>query len=553
MKTTNRVSVVHPAGKGNNSDVRGGNTGISIGSGYFCAVSTTLDVYCWGTEPETGESILTPTKVPGGGTQFTSVSVGLRYLCALAVDGTAYCKGKGFHGELGTGVAEDVREDLSVPMQGGLKFDQVTTGLYHACGVTVDDELYCWGDNEYGQLGTGDETSSAVPVKIGTGWSQVSAGGDHTCGTKLDGTGHCWGLNDFHQVSPGTEYQYATPQKVKGTWRSLHAGYSYTLGVDSKGKGYGWGLAENIGGDSATGGHLGNGGAMCLDLKTGKVTCEPSNGYAGYASFVRNPTPMKGNRRWKTLSPGKVPCGIEAKTKYLYCWGYTAGEGYAAGSPGTNVPMLVSKSGWNNVASGISGARCGIDDQGQAYCWGRNEYDCVDMCPLGDGNLQNSNVPAKVLAMDRWRSDSSDGGQNIPPAEETEIIEEDPLPVVVEETQEEAEDLPVAVEEAEDLPFAIEEAEPVLPSPLPIPVIVAAPEPATIEDITMQEIAPMPIEEDQGMSTMPDAETPAAGEAPVPMESNTPEPIVPLPESGTNMLRSIMNVAVVLCLALNFV
>eukprot|EP00889_Picochlorum_renovo_P005150 jgi/Picre1/32180/NNA_007526.t1 len=523
--------------KGNNSDVRGGNTAISIGSGYFCAVSTKLDVYCWGTEPETGESIVIPTKVPAGGTQFTSVSVGLRYLCAVAVDGTAYCKGKGFHGELGTGVAEDVREDLSVPVQGGLKFDQVTTGLYHACGVTVDDELYCWGDNEYGQLGTGDDASSAVPVKIGTGWSQISAGGDHTCGTKLDGTGYCWGLNDFHQVSPGAEYQYATPQKVKGAWRSLHSGYSYTLGVDSKGKGYGWGLAENIGGDSAVGGHLGDGGAMCLDLKTGKVTCEPSNGYAGYASFVKNPTPMKGDRRWKTLSPGKIPCGIEAKTKNLYCWGYTAGEGYAAGSPGTNVPMLVSKSGWNNVASGISGARCGIDDQGQAYCWGRNEYDCVDMCPLGDGNLQNSNVPAKVLSVDKWRSDSSDGGQNIAPAEqEAEVVEEDPLPV--------------PAEEAETLPVAIEEAE-ALPSPVPIPVIVTAPEPSTVEDIPIQEIAPMPIEEDQGVSTTP--ETPTAGVAPVPTESNTPEPIVSLPESGTNMLRSITNVAVVLCLALNFV
>ena len=509
------------AGKGDTSNARGENRAISVGSGYFCALSSKLDVYCWGTEPETGESIVTPTKVPAAaGTRFTSVSVGLRYLCAVAVDGTAYCKGKGFHGELGTGVEDDSRDDLSVPVEGGLKFQQVSTGLYHACGVTTDDELYCWGDNEYGQLGTGDQTSSAVPVKIGTGWSAVSAGGDHTCGTKVDGTGYCWGLNDFHQVSPGEEFQYATPQKVKGNWRSVHAGYSYTLGIDTKGKGYGWGLAENIGGDSAAGGHLGDGGALCLDIKSGNVTCEPSQGYAGYASFARYPTPMKGDRKWKTLSPGKIPCGIEAGTKYLYCWGYTAGEGYAAGSPGTNVPMLVSKSSWNNVASGISGARCGIDEQGQAYCWGRNEYDCVDGCPLGDGNVKNSNIPAKVVSVDRWRSDASDGGQDIAPA--SEGIE------------------------------VVEEVAGVLPSPQPVTVI--APQPSVVDEIPIQEVAAAPLEEQIQPIVSQDAGAPVVAEvASGPVGSNILEPPVSLPESGTDTLRSITNIVVALsCLAFNF-
>jgi len=104
-----------------------------------------------------------------------------------------------------------------------------------------------------------------------------------------------------------------------------------------------------------------------------------------------------GTKKWASLSPGNVPCGIEAGTNNLLCWGYTAGESYALGSPLTSTPMLVSGNiDWASVSGGIEGTRCGVDVQGNVYCWGRSVYDCDGSCPIGDGTEKNRAGPTKV-------------------------------------------------------------------------------------------------------------------------------------------------------------
>ena len=386
---------------------------ISSGSGYFCAVSVASNVYCWGSDQETYASIKEPTIVPAAKDEkFVSVGVGLRHVCALSKSGKVYCKGKGYNGELGTGAAEAVVKDLTVPVsQGDLSFKILSVGLNHACAITVGKDLYCWGDNEYGQLGTGDLTSYSVPVLVGSNYEQISAGGDHTCGVKTNSEGFCWGNNDFHQSSTKDDFDIVVPTKVKGSWDSIYSGYAYTLGIDTKGNGFGWGQSEIIGADSAMGGFLAQGKDFCLDLKTGAILCSPNGSVqaGGMATFERYPTPMKGNKKWSSFAPGSVPCGIEKKTKYLHCWGYTAGEAYAPGSPGTTVPSLVNKNQWEQASGGISGARCGIDVKGSGYCWGRNIYDCGEVCPLGDGTERNSKQPAKLSAVCTWRSNQAVG------------------------------------------------------------------------------------------------------------------------------------------------
>ena len=39
-----------------------------------------------------------------------------------------------------------------------LSFQQVSAGGFHACGVTSAGQAYCWGDNDFGALGTGSNT-----------------------------------------------------------------------------------------------------------------------------------------------------------------------------------------------------------------------------------------------------------------------------------------------------------------------------------------------------------------------------------------------------------
>lgn len=380
---------------------------ISTGSGYFCAISARSQVYCWGTDPETGESILEPKVVPAADVEFVSIGLGVRYLCALSINGIVYCKGGGYNGELGTGVDKATLQDLTVPVQqDDMVFKSLSVGYYHACSIDTNNSLYCWGDNEYGQLGVRDIERSNVPVKVGENFKQVSAGGEHTCAVTLTNKGYCWGRNDLHQSSPSDAFTITSPMQVDGSWGSFHAGYDYTLAINTEGDGYGWGMSEGIAGDSAAGGFLGQGREFCLDLNSGKVQCKPENGStaSGVLTYEQYPTKIRGGKKWLSFAAGRVPCGIEKDSRSLYCWGYTAGEAYAVGSPGTNVPVLISGKRWEDVSSGISGARCAITIQGEAYCWGRNVFDCGETCPLGDGTVKNSAKPSKVKSDGLWRA-----------------------------------------------------------------------------------------------------------------------------------------------------
>jgi hypothetical protein len=409
---------------------------VAVGPGYFCTISSDdQSVVCWGTDLGSGESVKEPrTFEADEGLRFKSVGVGLRFLCALEVSGEVYCAGRGYNGELGTGVDELTMGNFSVPVEAPVTFSALSVGAYHACATTEEGDLYCWGDNDAGQLGTGNTESSNVAVKVPMDErvERVSAGGEHTCAVTASRDGYCWGLNNFHQVSPDKSEIILSKSKVNGQWKELFAGFSYTLGIDyPKSHAYGFGLNEIIGVGSASGGYLGQDRAFCLDLKTGEVRCKPDDGSLamGLATYEDYPVRI-GNKKWSSLSPGNVPCGIEAKTKSLFCWGYTAGESYALGSPGTNQPMLVSGGkDWTSISGGIEGTRCGIDKERKVYCWGRNVYDCGGSCPVGDGTQINRAVPTMVTVANNSRDGrvpplSSDNNTSeliaIPPADAPE-------------------------------------------------------------------------------------------------------------------------------------
>jgi RCR-type E3 ubiquitin transferase len=59
---------------------------------------------------------------------------------------------------------------------------QIACGLHHTVVLTAAGEVFTFGSNQYGQLGTGDlqPVSSPVQVKIPTMASQVTAGSNHT-------------------------------------------------------------------------------------------------------------------------------------------------------------------------------------------------------------------------------------------------------------------------------------------------------------------------------------------------------------------------------------
>ena len=117
-----------------------------------------------------------------------------------------------------------------VPVAGGLTFAGVDAGGGHTCGVAAAGAAYCWGLNETGQLGTGSATGpesclgmnepfqpcSTVPVAVagGLSFTAVTVGDLHSCGVTAEGTAYCWGWNEYGQLGDGTTTQRLTPVLV---------------------------------------------------------------------------------------------------------------------------------------------------------------------------------------------------------------------------------------------------------------------------------------------------------------------------------------------------
>jgi alpha-tubulin suppressor-like RCC1 family protein len=156
-----------------------------------------------------------PTLDDPGRDGYLAVTAGREHSCAIAADSTAFCWGSNEYGQLG---AENdgttcLRDDRPIPCRtrpvavtGGLKFRRISAGGVHSCGLALDDRIYCWGDNLRGSLGDPALRASPVPVPtISTArFADVATGNEHTCGLRLDGVAVCWGANEWGQVGTGS-------------------------------------------------------------------------------------------------------------------------------------------------------------------------------------------------------------------------------------------------------------------------------------------------------------------------------------------------------------
>ena len=92
----------------------------------------------------------------------------------------------------------------------------MTSGGYHTCGLTTNDRAYCWGSNQYGQLGLGDTEDRLAPSLIvgSRRFGQVAAGSAHTCGATIGGVAYCWGNNLHGQLGNNTTERSLIPVAI---------------------------------------------------------------------------------------------------------------------------------------------------------------------------------------------------------------------------------------------------------------------------------------------------------------------------------------------------
>ena len=180
-------------------------------------------VYAWGDNSNgqlgngTTTDSSTPLLVTGlpGGT-FTAVVGGSGNSFVLTSTGSLY--GWGIAGGLGNG-ATDNSFQLPVAVTGlsGVNVTAVAAGINHTLALTNSGAVYAWGDNESGELGSGDSFASATPIHVtggglsGVTVTAVAAGAFHSLAVTSTGAVYTWGNNSDGQLGNGTTTDSPTP------------------------------------------------------------------------------------------------------------------------------------------------------------------------------------------------------------------------------------------------------------------------------------------------------------------------------------------------------
>jgi len=249
------------------------------GFGYVCAVALDGRVYCWGSNSNgkigsgNTSSALVPSAVKISGAlvgkvikQIEPSSAG-NHSCVIASDDKAYCWGHNGFGQLGNNNTVNSLTPVAVDTAGVLAsktIKQIASGGISSCVIASDDKAYCWGSNNFGQLGNGNLKNSSTPTPVSTTGvlagktiKQITAGTEFTCAIASDDKAYCWGSNSSGQLGNNSTINSGVPVAVNTsgvlagkTIKQISAGSSHTCAIASDDKAYCWG--------SNSSGQLGN-------------------------------------------------------------------------------------------------------------------------------------------------------------------------------------------------------------------------------------------------------------------------------------------------------
>ena len=127
--------------------------------------------------------------------------------------------------------------------------------LIYCAAYTEAGELYSWGHNGYCQLGNGSTNQGLTPALIqnsllGRKVVQVACGSHHSLCLTADGDIFSWGQNNCGQIGSGTTTNQSTPRKVSASFGGrkvvgVTCGQTSSMAVLENGEVYGWGYNGN--------------------------------------------------------------------------------------------------------------------------------------------------------------------------------------------------------------------------------------------------------------------------------------------------------------------
>ncbi|MFT3765684.1 MAG: DNRLRE domain-containing protein [Minicystis sp.] len=352
-------------------DLGTGRSAVMVAPGYnhACAVLDNGQLKCWGygwfgalgygdqnsrggASGQMGDNL--PAIDLGTGRTATYVAVGDNHTCAILDNGQVKCWGYNYWGQLGLGDQNFRGDD---PGEMGDNLPAVDLGTtYHAvalslsgafsCALLDNGQVKCWGYNQDGELGTGDQNphgyaagtmgSSLPAVSFGTGRYAIAiaSGSFHSCALLDNHQVKCWGANAEGELGDG----------------------------DTTTRGWSGGTTGNF--------------MPAANLGTGRTAVAISVGSYFSCALLDNDQVKcwgAGYSYWDTLG-----------------YGDTLTRGDNAGEMGDNLPAVDLGTGRHatRIVAG-SGHTCAALDNLQVKCWGTNNF---GMLGVGDNVTRGDNA-----------------------------------------------------------------------------------------------------------------------------------------------------------------
>ena len=276
----------------------------------------------------------------------------------------------------------------------GMKVKSLTAGYSFTCAITLEDNVSCWGWNEWGQLGNGEistypDDSFPTPAdteSLGEGRTavEISSGGWHTCVILDDGSVSCWGWDSDGQLGDG-EFKSGG----EGVGRDVLPRPTPT---DSLGEGR-TAVAIDSGPRST-----------CVILDDGSISCW-GDGYGD--SPAKLSLDMGQNATATHISLGSSHGCAILDDGSVNCWGdnYLSeiGDGTTDDKyyPTETVPRLDAV----DIAAGDEGHTCAILSSGKVSCWGSNEWGKLGS-GVGEDEMENRSFPEETANLGNLNADS---------------------------------------------------------------------------------------------------------------------------------------------------
>jgi hypothetical protein len=186
-------------------------TQVSAGSGHACAVVTDGErgLYCWGSNfwhqlgvPSIEHAATRPVQVIAG--PVSDVATSAEGTCAV-VGGKVQCWGdREVESPRDISAASPLPQFVEVVTYGRLR--GCARSKYQAESLNQRGELWCW------------EGAELRAERVGDGFMDIDASGVHACGLKAGAARdelHCWGDNHFGQLGAGDRDEHFQPVMVE--------------------------------------------------------------------------------------------------------------------------------------------------------------------------------------------------------------------------------------------------------------------------------------------------------------------------------------------------